>query len=102
MHPRRAERLPVRQEADGERLRFPRHDPLISLFKVHQHKQEAERQVARQLWQDKGYVFTKLDGNPLNPNTDYHEWTAPLTALLVVSALQAVADAVAGRPRYVR
>lgn len=49
-------------------------DPLISLFQVHLRKQGAEREVARQLWKDKGYVFTKPDGNPLNPNTDYHEW----------------------------
>lgn len=49
-------------------------NPLISLLKAHQRKQDADRQVARQLWQDKDYVFAKPDGNPLNPNTDYHEW----------------------------
>lgn len=25
-------------------------------------------------WQGSGYVFTKQDGGPLVPNTDYHQW----------------------------
>lgn len=33
---------------------------------------------ARQLWRDGGYVFTKPDGRPLIPNTDYREWKALL------------------------
>jgi integrase len=64
--------VPVRAVNHKRTIGLP--DPLISLFKVHQRKQDAERQAACQLWQDKGYVFTKPDGNPLNPNTDYHEW----------------------------
>ena len=48
-------------------------DPLIVLLKVHRETQEAERAAARQLWHDEGWVFTKPDGRPLNPNTDYHE-----------------------------
>jgi integrase len=47
---------------------------VIVLLKVHQEKQAAEREAARQLWHDEGWVFTKPDGYPLNPNTDYHEW----------------------------
>jgi integrase len=52
--------------------------PLIAILKVHKKRQDAEKQAARQLWTDKGYVFTKPDGNPLNPNTDFHEWKALL------------------------
>ncbi len=54
-------------------------DPLIALFRVHKRKQDAERATARQLWHDEGWVFAKLDGRPLNPNTDYHEWKSLLT-----------------------
>jgi integrase len=51
-------------------------DPLIVLLKVHRANQDAERETARQLWHDEGWVFAKPDGKPLNPNTDYHEWKA--------------------------
>lgn len=49
-------------------------EPVIRLLEAHRAQQESEREVARQLWHDEGYVFTKPDGRPLNPNTDYHEW----------------------------
>lgn len=49
-------------------------DPLIALFKKHKLLQDEERLKARQLWHDEGWVFTRPDGRPLNPNTDYHEW----------------------------
>jgi integrase len=39
-------------------------------------EQDTEQEIARQLWHDGGWVFTKPDGRPLNPNTDYHEWKA--------------------------
>ncbi|WP_026412349.1 tyrosine-type recombinase/integrase [Actinomadura oligospora] len=48
--------------------------PLLELLKRHKSKQEAECAEARQLWKDKGYVFARPDGEPLNPFTDYHEW----------------------------
>jgi integrase len=53
--------------------------PLILLLQAHKAKQEVERTAARQLWHDEGWVFTKPDGRPLNPNTDYHEWKALLS-----------------------
>jgi integrase len=53
-------------------------DPLIALFETHRRKQDAEREIARQLWHDGDWVFAKPDGGPLNPNTDYHEWKALL------------------------
>ncbi|QXJ23068.1 site-specific integrase [Actinomadura graeca] len=52
--------------------------PLLELLKQHKAQQDAERVTARQLWKDKGYVFAKPDGEPLNPFTDYHEWKALL------------------------
>jgi integrase len=53
-------------------------DPLVTLFRAHKRKQDAEREAARQLWHDEGWMFARPDGRPLNPNTDYHEWKAVL------------------------
>jgi integrase len=53
-------------------------EPVIVLLKIHQERQDAERRASRQLWCDEGWVFTKPDGRPLNPNTDYHEWKSLL------------------------
>lgn len=53
-------------------------DPLIALFKAQRRKQDVEREQARRLWHDEGWVFARPDGRPLNPNTDYHEWKALL------------------------
>src|SRR5438874_1484995 len=55
-------------------------DPLVAILRSHRQKQDAEREAARQLWQEKGYVFAQPTGEPLNPNTDYHEWKALLEA----------------------
>lgn len=73
------ERLQINQETGDTKSQAGRRkiglpDPVISILKIHKRKQDAERKQARQLWQEKGYVFTRPDGNPLNPNTDYHEW----------------------------
>jgi integrase len=53
-------------------------DPLMALFRTHKRKQDVEREIARQLWHDEGWVFAKPNGRPLSPNTDYHEWKALL------------------------
>ena len=47
---------------------------LLTLLTRHKQTQDAERTAARQLWKEGGWVFTKPTGEPLNPNTDYHEW----------------------------
>lgn len=54
-------------------------DELVKLLRRHQQEQAAERKSARQLWTDKGYVFTTPTGEPLNPNTDYRHWKALLS-----------------------
>jgi integrase len=48
--------------------------PLVVLLQTHRAEQDAEREAARQLWHDEGWVFATQNGGPLNPNTDYHEW----------------------------
>ena len=45
---------------------------LGQLLREHQAQQELDREKARQLWQDSGYVFTSLTGQPLNANSDYY------------------------------
>jgi integrase len=65
---------PTKSRAGRRAVGLP--EPLILLLRVHHEHQEAERKTARQLWHDEGWVFTKPDGRPLNPNTDYHEWKA--------------------------
>lgn len=51
----------------------------MSLLKQHRVAQEAEREVAAQLWHESGRVFTTRVGRALSPNTDYHEWKELLT-----------------------
>jgi integrase len=50
--------------------------PLVEMLKKHKARQDTERAEARQLWRQSGYVFTKPDGQPVLPSTDYHEWKA--------------------------
>jgi integrase len=47
---------------------------LVGLLQAHRAEQQQERASARQIWHGEGSVFATLDGQPLNPNTDYHEW----------------------------
>jgi integrase len=47
---------------------------LVALLRAHRAEQERERELAQQLWHDEGWVFASPTGQPLNPNTDYHEW----------------------------
>ncbi|MBB5934356.1 tyrosine-type recombinase/integrase [Streptomyces zagrosensis] len=46
----------------------------MDLLRQHKVEQERERLLARDLWVEKGYVFTSPTGEPLNPNTDFHTW----------------------------
>lgn len=46
----------------------------------HRDEQARERALARDLWVEKGYVFTSPTGEPLNPNTDHHKWKELLEA----------------------
>jgi hypothetical protein len=47
---------------------------LVALFRGHRAEQERDRELAGDLWQGEGWVFASPIGQPLNPNTDYHEW----------------------------
>ncbi|MFD8169524.1 tyrosine-type recombinase/integrase [Streptomyces cellulosae] len=89
-------------------------DELLQLLRRHRENQARERARARDLWTEKGYVFTSPTGEPLNPNTDYHKWKELLnatgvrdarlhdarhtaaTVLLILGVSDAVVDAVIG------
>ncbi|SED42417.1 tyrosine-type recombinase/integrase [Streptomyces sp. 2314.4] len=58
-------------------------EELLKLLRQHKEKQQRERTLARDLWVEKGYVFTSPTGEPLNPNTDFHRWKDLLKAAQV-------------------
>ena len=51
---------------------------LADLLRLHREQQNRDREHARQLWADGGWVFTDKLGRPVVPNTDYHAWKALL------------------------
>ncbi len=55
-------------------------DSLLALLLHHREQQEHQRRRAGGLWTEKYYVFTSPTGEPLNPNTDHHEWKDLLEA----------------------
>jgi integrase len=87
---------------------------LMKLLRQHRDEQDRERRLARDLWVEKGYVFTSPTGEPLNPNTDHHKWKELLeaaglrtgrlhdarhtagTLLLVLGVSDTVVDAIMG------
>lgn len=89
-------------------------EELVKLLRQHKAEQSRERAIARDLWTEKGYVFTSPTGEPLNPNTDYHRWKDLLkaanvrdgrlhdarhtaaTVLLILGVPDAVVDAIMG------
>jgi integrase len=54
--------------------------PIVELLRAQREQQEKERIAAGTRWQEGGYVFTTLNGRPINPNTDFHEWKDLLKA----------------------
>lgn len=87
---------------------------LMELLRLHKEEQDRERKRARDLWTEKGYVFTSPTGEPLNPNTDFHKWKDLLkaaevrdgrlhdarhtaaTVLLILGVSDAVVDGIMG------
>lgn len=72
-------RLQARPETDDTKSRAGRRaiglpDELLELLRLHEVEQSRERAAAAQLWRDTGYVFTTPRGEPVIPNTDYHQW----------------------------
>jgi integrase len=51
---------------------------LVELLREQRRAQDADREHARQIWQEGGWVFTSTVGKPLILNSDYHRWKALL------------------------
>lgn len=67
----------TKSRAGRRRIGLP--DELVELLREHRNEQDAERDEARQLWHDEGWLFANPTGGQLNSNTDYHQWKALLT-----------------------
>ncbi|MFI5522651.1 tyrosine-type recombinase/integrase [Streptomyces platensis] len=73
------EKINIRRETKDTKTRAGKRpigvpEELLKLLRLHKEKQERERALARDLWEEKDYVFTSPIGEPLNPNTDFHRW----------------------------
>ena len=113
------QKISVRRETKDTKTRAGKRsigvpEELLKLLRQHKEEQERERVLARDLWVEKGYVFTSPIGEPLNPNTDYHRWKNLLkvagvrdgrrhdarhtaaTVLLILGVPEAVVDRIMG------
>lgn len=53
---------------------------LVTELKRHRVDQDNEREIAANLWQEGGWVFTNRQGGPVHPRTDHKDWKALLKA----------------------
>jgi len=51
---------------------------LVAALRAHRETQDAERELAADLWHDGGWVFAQPTGKPTDPRADYAEWQALL------------------------
>ncbi|MEW2614532.1 site-specific integrase [Streptomyces sp. NPDC047880] len=113
------QKISIRRETKDTKTRAGKRpigipEELLKLLRLHKEEQERERTLARDLWEEKGYVFTSPIGEPLNPNTDFHKWKDLLksanvrdgrlhdarhtaaTVLLILGVPEAVVDRIMG------
>lgn len=80
--PQRRRANPVRgatKSAAGQRvIGLP--DQLLAVLKEHRQQQDAERELAGNLWAGEDWVFAAPDGQSVSPNSDYRAWKALLNA----------------------
>lgn len=55
-------------------------EELAALLVTHRDAQAEHRRIARQLWEEGGWLFTDPRGRALNLNSDYREWKALVEA----------------------
>ena len=48
--------------------------PLLRALRGHKEAQTKERELAAELWQEGGWVFTQPNGRPVDPRADHDEW----------------------------
>lgn len=63
---------PTKSKASRRTVGIP--SSLVVLLRAHKEAQEQEREAARHLWHDEGWVFATLTGKAISPSTDYHAW----------------------------
>ncbi|EST28461.1 hypothetical protein M878_22570 [Streptomyces roseochromogenus subsp. oscitans DS 12.976] len=72
------DKVPVRRETKNTmragRRAVTLHGPLVAMLRAHAATQERERKAGGDLWTESDYVFPKLLGGLLSPNTDYYDW----------------------------
>lgn len=74
----RPDAAPTKSRAGRRTVGLP--DELVSILRTHQLQQVAEKQDARQLWNDEGRLFASRTGQPLSARTDHQEWKDLLKA----------------------
>ena len=67
-----------KSKAGRRRVGLP--DQLVTVLRHHREEQERERERAGNLWVDEGWVFAKMNGEAVVPNTDYKNWLRLLEA----------------------
>lgn len=113
------QKINTRRETKGTKSRAGKRSvglpaELVKLLRQHKEEQDRDRRLARDLWVEKGYLFTSPTGEPLNPNTDFHRWKDLLkaagvrdgrlhdarhtagTVLLILGVPEVVVDAIMG------
>ncbi|GAA3621036.1 site-specific integrase [Lentzea roselyniae] len=55
-------------------------EPLLDWLRAHDDEQDEERALARELWDEGGWMFTQPTGRPIDPRADHGEWKALLKA----------------------
>ncbi|WP_441246967.1 tyrosine-type recombinase/integrase [Kitasatospora sp. McL0602] len=73
------QKVNIRRETKDTKSRagkrpVPLPNQLAKILRQHKEEQDRERDNARDLWVDKGYVFASPVGEPTNPSTDSHHW----------------------------
>jgi integrase len=53
--------------------------PLVQALLEHRQAQDAERELAADLWKDGGWIFAQPTGKPVDPRADYGEWRGLLS-----------------------
>jgi integrase len=69
----------VKSRAGRRTIALP--ERVVTLLTEHQRAQQREREIAGNLWEDHGFVFTSETGRPVDPRADNREWSELLTGL---------------------
>ena len=59
---------------------------LVNALEEHRECQDAERDLAANLWHDGGWMFAQPTGKPIDPRADYEEWRSLLKEARVRAA----------------